>query len=207
MMNLDLITTICSLLALATSIYALVQSNKFHALDKTFKEFAEGDLKAKQAPRIQVCDELLAFERSQNTVPADQNEPTLNVKYSSVLHNKGTEVAEIASVTLQVTPIREDASELEHGLGSLVIGTVYLAPGESISLSKEIGSNFFQFVRNFFAMENCPLLIRCVYRYSGYAGQEKSLKVGLLMLNEENKIQAHSNWRPPIGRPRSYPLR
>lgn len=205
-MTADIVSALVAVLALGISVYALVQSRKFNELDQKFKAFSAGDLKARQAPRIQVSDELLQLEKSRQDAGKGDAKRQLKVKYSAVLQNKGSEVAEIKSAKLQITPIDEKTGELKHGIGALIIGAVYLAPGESLSISKEIGGNYLHFVREFFGMSKCPLLIRCVYRYAGYAGRELSQSIGLLKLNKQNIIQSYSNWKPPTKQPRSYPL-
>lgn len=204
---MDLISIAISALALVASIYALVQSHRFQQIEKKFKELEEGDLRAKQAPRVQVTDEKIDFRRLDKDSCPNSSRENINVRYSAVLENKGSEVAHIKSVTLEARPIDVKGQELSYGLGALVAGSLYLAVNEKLSLQREIDSNFLRFVRDFFDLREAPLTVRVVFTYAGYSGKEITHRTGLLKINKENKLQSHSNWKIPLREARSYPLK
>lgn len=204
---MDVISTSISALALVVSVFALVQSQRFQDLENKFKKLAEGDIKARQAPRIQVTDEKIAYRRPGLDGHPAPPEEQIAVRYSAVLQNKGSEVAQIKSVTLEARPIDASGQEISYGLGALVVGSLYLAVDERLSIEREIDTNFLRFVRDFFNLQDASLTVRVIFTYSGYAGKEITHKTGLLKINGVNRLQSHSNWKIPLRKARSYPLK
>jgi len=205
-MIIEILTLGISAAAIMLSILSYFQSRRVYTLERKYKALNEQDLVSKRAPRIQISDQRIKFDKKTFRDDAKNTKHDLNIGYSSVVQNKATEVAKIESVTIEAKPVGKDGKELDYGLGALVTGSVYLAPGESISPEAKVNDGYLNFVRAFFDLEDSTLILRVCFKYSGYTGDVMTQKIGLLAITKANSIRSYSNWKPPLKESRGYPL-
>ncbi|MDK9724956.1 MAG: hypothetical protein OEL88_08680 [Sterolibacteriaceae bacterium MAG5] len=197
---------IVSLVSLGVSWRAYLLSKRAHEIQSEAHGLQKSDLEARHEPKVQVTNEtFLSSWQIENTVPHCKPEE-LELRYSSIVKNKGETVALLESVTIEVGPAESPLAEPKYGLGCLVSGAMYLAAGESISLGTTITADTISMIRLFFEQPEGVLVFTLVFKFRGYAGPPRTRRTEIYRLNHKGGIISKGSYNAAGGIPRAYLL-
>lgn len=200
------VAVIISLISLGISWRAYFLSKRGYEIQAEAHRLQRFDLEAKQEPKIQVSNEtFLSSWQIEGASPRCKPEE-LELHYSSLVTNKGESVAALDSVTIEIGPADSPLAEPKHGLGCLVTGALYLAAGESITLQSTISAQTIVLTRMFFEHPEGALVFTLVFKFRGYAGQERIRRTEIYRMNHEGGIITKGNYNAATGIPRIYLL-
>lgn len=197
---------IVSLIALGISWRAYLLSKRGIEIQTEAHNFQVSDLAARQEPKIQISNEtFLSSWQIESSLPrCKPNE--IELHYSAVASNKGESVVLLESVAIEIGPANESLEDAEHSLGNPIVGPVYIAAGESISLQCRIAEKTIELVRLFFQKPHSVLVFTLVFKYCGYAGQTRIRRTEIYRMTSEGGIVSKGNYNAAEGLPRSYLL-
>jgi len=198
------ISVIVSLIALGVSWRGYLLSKRGYAIQAEAHGLQKTDLKARQAPKFQVSNEtFLSSWQIESTSPR-RNARDLDLRYSSLVTNKGETVVLLESVTIEIGPAESPLADAKHSLGCLVTGAAYLAAGESLALGSTIAAQTIAMTRLFFEHFSGVLVFTLVIKFRGYAGQLQTRRSEIYRLNHEGGIVTKGNYNAASGIPRTY---
>ena len=200
------IAVIVSLIALGVSWRGYLLSKKGYAIQSETHGLQKADLKARQAPKIQVSSETFLSSWQIESASPRRNARDLDLRYSSLVTNKGETVALLDSVTIEIGLAESPLADAKQGLGCLVTGAVYLAAGESMALENMITAQTIAMTRLFFEHFAGVLVFTLVIKFRGYAGQLRTRRSEIYRLNHEGGIVSKGNYNAASGIPRTYLL-
>lgn len=197
---------IVSLVALGVSWRAHLLAKRAHEIQSESHGLQKSDMEARYEPKVQVTNEtFLSSWQIKNSAPRCKPEE-LELRYSSVVTNKGETIALLDSVTIEMAPAESPLAEPKVSMGCLVSGSMYLAAGESISLGTTIPADTIAMTRLFFEHPMGVLVFTLVFRFRGYAGPLRTKRMEIYRLNHEGGIVSKGNYNAAGGIPRAYLL-
>ena len=197
---------IVSLISLGVAWRAYLLSKSAHEIQSEAHGLQKSDLVARHEPKIQVANEtFLSSWQIESASPRCKPEE-LELRYSSVITNKGETVALLDSVTIEIGPAESPLANPKSGLGCLVSGPMYLAAGESLSLGTTIEAERISMTRLFFGQHEGVLVFTLVFKFRGYSGPLRTRRTEIYRLNYEGGIVSKGNYNAASGISRAYLL-
>ena len=200
------VAIIVSLISLGISWRAYLLSKRGYEIQTEAHRLQSFDLEAKQEPKIQVSNETFSSSWQIGSASPQCKPEELELHYSSLVTNKGESVAALNSVTIEIGPADSPLAEPRHSLGCLVTGALYLAASESITLQSTISAQTIALIRMFFEHPEGALVFTLVFKFRGYAGQERIHRAEIYRMNNEGGIISKGNYNAAAGIPRTYLL-
>lgn len=197
---------IVSLVSLGVASRAYLLSKRAYEIQSEAHGLQKSDIEARHDPKVQVTNETFLSSWQIESTPPRCKPEELELRYSSVITNKGETVALLESVTIEVGPAESPLADPKCGLGCPVSGSIYLAAGESISLGTTITADTISMIRLFFEQPEGVLVFTLVFKFRGYAGPFRTRRAEIYRLNHEGGIVSKGNYNAASGIPRTYLL-
>jgi hypothetical protein len=200
------VSLVVSFISLGFSWRAHLLSKRMYEIQSEAHGLQKSDLEARQEPKIQVSSETFLSSWQIEGASPRCNPKDLDLRYSSLVANKGETVAMLESITIEIGPAESPLADAKHSLGCLVTGAVYLAAGESMLLESTITAQTIAMTRLFFEHPERVLVFTLVFKFRGYAGQLRIRRTEIYRLNHEGGIVSKGNYNAASGIPRNYLL-
>lgn len=200
------LTLIIALVSLGIAGRAYLLSKRANQIQADAHHLQLSDINAKREPRLQVSNET--FLSTWQRIPAEPYCPPqeLDLQYSSMLSNKGESVAKLDSVMIELGVTDSPLGASRLGFGVAVAGPLYLAAGETLALNAIVTAQHLEFLRLFCQLPNGIVVCTLVFRYAGYAGEERIRRTEIYRINDGGGIISKGGYEAASTVPRSYPV-
>lgn len=181
-------------------------SKKANQIQADALHLQQTDINAKREPRLQISNET--FLSTWQRIPVEPFCPPqeLDLHYSSILSNKGESVAKLDFVMIELGVTDSPLGPPRRGFGVAVVGSLYLAAGETLALNAIVSAQHLEFVRLFCQLPNGVVVCTLVFQYSGYAGEQRIRHTEIYRINEGGGIISKAGYEAASTVHRSYPV-